>query len=643
MKANKSIHKLIEEKIIRRDDLGMFVFDLHRFKQMEISDYEDFLKNPLQILEYYQKEVNCLFGENKLKLINFNDIKKVSELRVEDIDLLCRVNGMISKATKVVAYVHESKWECSSCGTLITTDKDRKPTGCSCGNRTKFFLHASILRDMQEVEIEEPQDELEGIQPQKIRVRLFDDLTDKKLSGILQPGNKVSFLGVVEKVDTKSKSEEAIFEYRLHCIDLHSLDEQFSEELVENCDLERIREISLMDPLNLLVESLAPDIYGHYEIKKAMVLQMVGGVKKRRGKSYSRDRIHILLCGEPGVAKSQLAKNVRERVPKSYYISGDETSKAGLAAIVDRDPLTSAWCLKAGALCKANGSVLVIDELDKFKPEDRDVLHNPMEDGFTTVNKADIHTTLRTDCAILGIANPKNGMFDLDGATIVQQINLPPPLMTRFDLIFIMKDEINKDLDLSIAKRIYSESKESEIDINLFRKYISYAKGINPVLNEENMEELASFYHEIRKKSIIHGSKMRGMPINTRHFEGLIRLSEASAKIRLSERVDPQDIEVAKKIFYDSLVKLGMDSETGILDMARLGQGKTFSKKMKSRLIIEILSGLINEYKADCISEDKLKSCCIEKGISSLEYEDLIHELNFEGEIIKFNHGWKIK
>ncbi|MBU0959114.1 MAG: minichromosome maintenance protein MCM, partial [Nanoarchaeota archaeon] len=578
------------------------------------------------------------------KIINFDKISPISELRACNIDGLYRFKGMVTKATKVVAYVEESSWICNRCGSSIKTEKDKKPTGCSCGNRKSFSLKSTLLRDLQEAEIEEIQDELEGRQPQKIRLRLFDELTDKKFSGIIQPGNKISVLGIAEKNEVRKKDqEETIFEYRLLAINFESLDEQFKEDSLDDEDMRQIIEISQDSPLKKLSESLAPQIYGHDEIKTALVLQMVGGVKKKKSGGYSRDKVHILLCGDPGLSKSILARNVNLRMPKSYYISGDETSKAGLVAIVDRDPLLNTWALKAGALSKANDSLLIIDEIDKFGETDRESLHTPMESGIVIINKADIHTQLKADCSILAISNPKEGLFDFSsGKTITQQINLPPPLMSRFDLIFVMTDKIDKEMDYSIARKIYSDEEKGSIPVDLFRKYIVYAKGRKPILKKEEMDTLSFFYHEIRKKSISQNHKLRGMPITPRHFEGLIRLSEASAKLRLSELVESLDIEIAKEIFYNSLVKLGMDEGTGLLDMARVGMGKSLNKKQRARMILEILMKELEEYETDYVYFHKLKEECIKKGIPLYEYDELIFELNKEGEIIKDTHGWRI-
>lgn len=640
------IDKFFNQNILYRDNYGEINLDLQLLKEYDLYTYNNFLNDSRNFLDNLKTSLSRDFNINSFKLKNFEDIHPISHLRVEHIDQLVNVRGMITKTTKVIAIVIKQKFECKLCGDVINIDGPNYPSRCSCGRKgvSSFHLMEQTLQDIQEIELEELQDELDGKQPHKIRVRLLDKLTDKDLSGILQPGNKVSILGFVEKIKTNCK-DETMFEYRVNAIELIPLDEQFNEEKLNEEDLKEVNEISVNNPLEKLSKSLAPSIFGYEDIKKTLILQMVGGVKKKKSKgNYSRERIHILLCGDPGLSKSRLAKNVNLRMPKSYYISGDETSKAGLVAIVDRDPLLNNWSLKAGALSKANNSILIIDEMDKLGEEDRSALHTPMESGEIIVNKADIHTKLKAECSILGIANPKYGLFELTGSkTITQQIDLPAPLMSRFDIIFVMTDEIDEVADNSIADAIYNQEEEfSEIDISLFRKYISYAKKFKPKLKKEGLRELASFYHEIRKKSISPHSNMKGMPINPRHLEGIIRLAEASAKIRLSNFVDKEDFDLAKDLFLKTLLKLGLDIQEGTIDIARFSGGRTLSKKKKAKLIIEILKDFLQKNKLDSIDDNNLKQLCVENGIESYECDELIEEIHKEGELIYTRDGWRV-
>ncbi len=623
---------LVEEDIAKMSDDGTILIDVNNLKLYQSDLYEELINNSQYFIYVLKRRV----GERKLykfKLINFDDVTTISHIRKDDISKIVRVTGMITKATKVIAIEKEKKIQCNSCATSFSSNiKDFCP---SCRSRN-LTVKEQILQDIQEIEIEEPQDEIGDKQPQKIRVRLFDELTDKNFSGIIQPGNKVSIIGIVEKIPIyKKKNDEEIFEYRVNAVNIDSLEEKHKEDRISEEDMNLIFEISENNPLKILANSLSPSIFGHEEIKETLILQMVGGVRKeKRGGTFSRGNIHILLCGDPGLGKSVIAKNVNMRMPKSYYVSGDETSKAGLVAIVDRDGLTNEWSLKIGALGKANNSICIIDEMDKLSDEDRNALHTPMESGQIIVNKADIHATLQANCSILGIANPKEGIFDLSGdKTLTNQINLPPPLMSRFDIIFVMVDKIDQENDFSIVDIICSkEDKCEEIPIDLFRKYISYARELKPRLNKEKMNILSEFYSKLRKMSV--GKSMRGMPITPRHAEGIIRLAEASAKIRLSNEVDEKDINKAIEIFYNSLLKLGLDEETGVLDMSRISSKIPVSKRGKVESVLNIFYqlseriGNIIPYHELILETQKLKinQFDLNLSIEQLKKEQYIYE-----------------
>src|SRR3989304_898672 len=619
--------KLIEDKIISRNETGSYELDLNSLKEVDPEIYDYFFDKPEKILETIKEALKLVDKSiNRIIIKNFSDVKPISSIRVKDLGKLVRVIGMISKTTKVIALVKSTSFECGVCGSVITPPNNEKPKMCTCGSRG-LKVSKKVLQNIQEIEVEELQDELEdGRQPQKIRIRLLDELCDRDISGVLQPGNKIETIGVVQKVPvykTKKDDENAdeIFEYRVLAINVNSLEEKFQEEYLSDEDLQQIHEISAIEPLTKLSQSLTPSIHGHTEIKKALILQMVGGVKKEKSDgNYSRDRMHILLCGEPSTGKSHLAKDVKLRVPKSYYISGDETSKAGLVCIVDKDELSGQWSLKAGALSKANDSVLIIDEIDKLSDEDRMGLHTQMESGIIVVNKADIHTSLNSTCSILAISNPKDGMFSDDPEVpITKQINLPPPIVTRFDLIFIMRDVIDEENDSSIVDIVYSGKKfKGDINIELFRKYITFAKKLRPVLQDENKKKLKDFYHKIRALSISENKKV-SMPIAIRHLEGLIRMAEAHAKIRLSDKVEEKDVDAAIELFQNSLLKLGMD-EKGRIDFARIGEGKTLSKKFKAKMMVELLTDLLQSSGGDYVKEEYLKEKALENGVHRFEF-----------------------
>jgi replicative DNA helicase Mcm len=638
--------EIIQKGILKRDLDNNFVLDMKSLLEDNPSAQDYFINNPEEVrlcicnsLKLFNKKET-----ERFKIINFDYLHHISILRVEHMDKLIKVKGMISKTTKVIALVINRKWECPGCGTIIDSFGPSEPRICPCGRRKGFKVVSTKSADIQEIELEELQEIIEDRQPQKIRVRFMYELCDKQISGLLQPGNKIEVIGIVEKIEIPQRNEEELlYEYRLNAYDVNSLEEKFNEDYISEEDIRQIKEIALNKPLDQLSNSLAPSIYGHEDVKKAIVLQMASGVKRFKSDgSPVRDRSHILICGDPGTGKSQMVKCAKVRMPKSYYVSGDESSKAGLVAMVEKDELLKQWAVKAGALSKSNDSILVIDEADKLDDDDRNALHTPMESGEIVINKAGIHTTLKAQCSILAAANPKDGMFDLNDphSTLTKQINLPPTLLSRFDLIFVMTDKIDEEADSNIVDSIYSNKKKDNIiDIELFRKYITYIKKLEPQRREDLVSNLKKFYTNIRSKSISPDSKMKGMPITPRHIEGILRLAEAHAKLRMSEYVEEEDLKVAQDLFFNSLVKIGMDESTGLFDGARLGSGKTLNNKLKAEIILEIL----REHKDKGIFRlkyDEIINISTIKGLTKYESYNLIRELKNATEIYEPEYGY---
>lgn len=568
---------------------------------------------------------------------NENDKVTINSLRAKHLSKRVKFNGIITKVTKVIGEIYSTKWECIGCGTVSKIKGYKKPLKCSC-YQDNFKLLSKEICDVQELEIEELQEEVEGKQPSKVRVRLYGKLTDDTFGGIIQPGNKVEIIGIVDKLEIITQDKEKKrYEYLVICEDITSLDDKFDDKISEE-DMIKIREIASNNPLEKLSNSLSQDIIGLEEVKKALILQMASGVKKmRKAGLESRNRIHIFLCGEVSSGKTFLGRCVHLRMPKSYYMTGESAGRTGLSYSIEKDQFLNTYSLKAGALCMANDSILILDELDKFNPEDRKSLHTPMETGKIPVNRI-IKTTLRAECSLLAIANPKDGIFN--NKPIAEQLDLPQALLSRFDLIFVIKDKINEKIDKKIIMNLYElgESEEEVIPIDLFRKYITYAKSLKPIPDKSIAEEHANFYHKVRKMSLTSDGE-RGIPIGGRNGEGILRLAEASAKIRLSNKVELVDLKIAEDLFYNSIVALGLDDK-GVVDYARIDGGKTFSKKTKMEFIINSLRELIsNGIKS--IKDLELKKILEEKGMKSYDYYDTIDSLNKEGIIIKKGDTWE--
>ncbi|MFH0815992.1 MAG: minichromosome maintenance protein MCM [Methanobacteriota archaeon] len=380
-------------------------------------------------------------------------------------------------------------------------------------------------------------------------------------------------------------------------------------------DLEKIHSLAADPSIYVkLVQSISPTIYGLPIEKESLALQLFGGVEKDMPDgTHIRGDIHILLVGDPGVAKSQLLRYISKLTPRGIYASGKSSSSAGLTAAAVKDDFGEGrWTLEAGALVLADRGVACIDELDKMTEQDRSSMHEAMEQGTISVAKAGITATLRARCALLGAANPKLGRFQqTEGFGLAEQINLPPTLLSRFDLIFTMSDKPDKERDDQIADHIikshlvgerkrrveagdeYEHSKELDemnrsmlptIDPQLLRKYVYHARTVHPIMSEDAMKTIKDYYLSVRSGS---GKDMKAVPITARQLEACIRLSEASARGRLSNEVTADDADRAIKIFKEFMNRvIGLGGGSFDIDVIATGMPRSQVDQMNRLLAI---------------------------------------------------------
>ena len=328
-----------------------------------------------------------------------------------------------------------------------------------------------------------------------------------------------------------------------------------------------------------LKESIAPSIYGHDSIKEALVLQLMGGVRKiREDGTKVKGDIHILLVGDPGAAKSSFLTYMANAAPKARYVAGRGASGAGLTASVVKDEFLRGWALEAGALVLANKGFVMIDEMDKMREEDTSALHEGMAQQTVTISKANVQATLKAETTVLAAANPKLGRFD-PYKSVAEQIDMPPALINRFDLIFPIKDMPNKDTDEKIAGHILKLNTDSSggkpvIERLLLKKYVSYVRQkVHPKLDKAAMDEIKDFYVGLRNTGTTGNEGVRPIPISARQLESLVRLTEASARVRLSKTATGTDAKRAIRVLKYCLMQVGIDPETGEIDIDRISSG----------------------------------------------------------------------
>ena len=388
-------------------------------------------------------------------------------------------------------------------------------------------------------------------------------------------------------------------------------------------------------------------MYGHDDIKGSLILQLMGGVRKERTDgTVVKGDVHILLVGDPGAAKSTILTYMSKVAPKARYVAGRSATSAGLTASVVKDEFLKGWALEAGAIVLANGGFLMIDEMDKMSQEDTSALHEAMAQQQVTISKANIQATLSAKTTVLAAANPKFGRFD-PYQPIASQINLPPTLINRFDLIFPVRDLPNKEKDSKIASHILETHQtgglEPDIPVDLMKKYIAYARQqIMPKLSPEAVEEIKNFYVGLRNSGTFGEEGVKPIPISARQLEALIRLAEASARVRLAKVVTKADAKRAIAILNHCLMQVGFDSETGQIDIDRIYTGVPASTRNKIRIIRDIINDLEAQGKKTIPLEEVIAEAA-EKNLTEAQVEEIIEKLKREGEIFEPRRGWVSK
>ncbi len=628
--------------------------DLAEFS-LELS--EELLDNPDDTLKAAEIAIREIVEDVESFNVRFYNLPPsqrvlIKHIRSHHLNKLFYVEGVVRQKSDVRPRVVTAIFECPSCGNLIKVpqveNKFKEPKVCNaCGRKGKFKLVDKTLIDAQGLVIEEAPDVLEGgEQPKRMQVVLYADLTSPEMEKYTNPGNKIRIVGILKEkpIMLKSGAQSVKYDIILEANDIEPLEEVFSDIEITEEDEEKIIELS-KDPdfVKKAIQSIAPGIYGHDEVKEAILLQFVGGVKKSREDGVvTRGDIHILLVGDPGAGKSQLLKRAQVVAPKARYVSGKGASGAGLTAAVVRDEFMGGWALEAGALVLANGGICLIDELDKMTKEDRSAMHEALEQQTITISKANIQATLRAETTVLAAANPKFGRFN-PYEPIATQIDLPPALISRFDLIFPIKDQPDPQRDREMAKFILKLHKDKNvskppIDTEMLRKYLAYAKQrITPTLTEEAMEELENYYVKMRN-SVSNEDEIRTIPITARQLEALIRLSEANAKLRLSPVVTREHARKAIELLEYCLRSVGADPNTGKIDIDTIITGIATSKRNAILIVKEIINELSQENER--VSIEALREKAREKGLKDDEIDDAIEKLKRKGDIFEPTFGY---
>ena len=584
-----------------------------------------FVESPDEILNAFSRAIKEILQERfpeyarkiehdiRARIANFPAERSLRQINSEVITKMTSVSGMVVRASEVKPLAKELTYKCLdkhiSKFTLLdgmSLDKAVKCQSPKCPyTNLAIVAEESRFIDFQIVRLQElPEDLPPGQLPHYVNVSMKQDLVD-----YARPGDRIILTGIVrieqERVSGVKQSESALYRLRMDGNNIEFIGgrgikgtRRTEREEISPDEQKIIRTLSKNpDIYDRLIASFAPHIRGHELFKEAILLLIVGSTQRALSDgSKIRGDINVFLVGDPGTAKSEMLKFCARIAPRGLYTSGRGSTAAGLTAAVVRDA-SGIFMLEAGAVVLGDQGLVCIDEFDKMRPEDRSALHEVMEQQSASIAKGGIVATLNARTSILAAANPMFGKYD-PFKNLTENVNLPIPLLTRFDLVFVVRDIPHEEKDRQIAQHILSQhgtsgtDTTSLIDVDILTKYLAYAKRNDPVLTKEAENKIMEFY--LKMRSVEGEDKEKMITITPRQLEGLIRLSTARARILLKNQVEEDDADRAIYLFNEMLKNAGIDVNTGKIDIGVL-QGRPRSEVSKLATFMEILKSLEGE------------------------------------------------
>ena len=600
--------------VVDFNDLVSVPFIESKFRESADEILTAFRKAIFEML----KERNPEYAEKiehdiRARIANFPGERSLRQINSDVITKMISVSGMVVRSSEVKPLAKELTYKClanhTSKFTLLdgmSLDKAVKCQESRCPH-TNLAIVAEESRfiDFQIVRLQElPEDLPPGQLPHYVNVSMKQDLVD-----YARPGDRIVLTGIVrieqERVSGIKQSESALYRLRVDGVNVEFIggrgtksSRRTEREEISPDEEKIIRTLSKNpDIYDRLISSFAPHIRGHEIFKEAILLLIVGSTQRILSDgSKVRGDINIFLVGDPGTAKSEMLKFCSRIAPRGLYTSGRGSTAAGLTAAVVRDT-SGIFMLEAGAVVLGDQGLVCIDEFDKMRPEDRSALHEVMEQQSASIAKGGIVATLNARTSILAAANPMFGKYD-PFKNLTENVNLPIPLLTRFDLVFVVRDIPSQEKDREIAQHILSQhgtsgtDTTSLIDVDILTKYLAYAKRNDPVLTKEAENKIMEFY--LKMRSVEGEDKEKMITITPRQLEGLIRLSTARARILLKNQVEEDDADRAIYLFNEMLKNAGIDVNTGKIDIGVL-QGRPRSEVSKLATFMEILKSLEGE------------------------------------------------
>ncbi|XP_050308294.1 DNA replication licensing factor Mcm2 [Anthonomus grandis grandis] len=599
--------------------------------------------------------------------IRISDLPLIEELRTFrklHVNQLVRTLGVVTATTGVLPQLSLVKFDCMSCGFVLgpfqqTQDMEVQPKTCpecQSGGPFSINMEQTVYRNYQKITLQESPGRIPaGRVPRSKDCVLLADLCDR-----CKPGDEVDITGIYTNSYDGSLNVDNGFPVFSTVIFANHLVVKDCKQIVQSLTDDDISAIIKMSKdyriADRIIASIAPSIYAHDYIKRALALSLFGGEPKNPGHKHKvRGDINVLICGDPGTAKSQFLKFVEKIAPRAVFTTGQGASAVGLTAYVRRNPVSKEWTLEAGALVLADQGVCLIDEFDKMNDQDRTSIHEAMEQQSISISKAGIVTSLQARCSVVAAANPIGGRYDAS-MTFTENVNLSDPILSRFDILCVVRDEIDPIQDQHLARfvvnshiRHHPSKKDSAEEVaepqndmqvpqEMLKKYLVYAReNIHPKLQNMDQDKVAKIYSQLRQESLATGS----LPITVRHIESLIRMSEAHARMHLREYVQEEDVNMAVRMMLESFVETQKYSV--MKSMKQVFRKYLSFKKDHSELLFYILRQLAQDQLTFQKATNEMEAMTIEideKDLMDKAKQIDIHDLKpfYQSKVFESNH-----
>ena len=570
------------------------------------------------------------------KFINVPETVELHNLDATNNKEWISCKAMVKNITDIRVDLKQAVYECQECLKLTVVNVADSnniliPTVCEkCqGKRLKLLKDSSNYRDYRLVKLEEPLELRKGGSTRELKGYMQDYLASPYHN--IKAGDVVDVTGEFRVEPRKVRGKSDGFEFLIDIHNITPVDDAFEDYRLTESDKEMIIELSKRDDIyDLLVNTLAPEIFGHKTVKEGLILQLFEGSRPVddvfKNNSMERWTSHILLIGDPGIGKSQLVTAVNKRAPKIISIAGTNTSQSGLTTSAVKDELTGTWTMEAGGVILADTGLLCIDEFDKLTPSAQKSLNEPMEQLSVSSAKAGLVQTMTARTSILAVANPKYSKF-MDSKPMKEQLDIADSTLSRFDLIFVLRDNVNETKDRNLAKTLLTKNSiDNDVETlsdDCFKKYITYMKAnCFPVLTDEVIDILSEFYVEVRQQA---SKSYDGKPITARDLKSLERLTIARAKCEGRTTTKVEDAKEAIRIYSESLYSLGLDLTTA-------GElvGVASNKEMDIILEVDKMVKAKAEYEGLPLSSESIQNLKHECGVlcqgTNLDYNVVMED-----------------